>query len=130
MLRTQLCSVRYTTIQAKKSVKSICAVHPDLTENTENSLVKHVPHISIHESHNASILAISNSFHSTISKEWYEKCLCNPYVTYCSSLACDSLSWIFIYKIWPVVGSVRVPRYSLCYVNNCVYSMYCISING
>ena len=33
-----------------------------------NILVKHVPHISIRESHNASISVMSNSFHNIVSK--------------------------------------------------------------
>ena len=34
----------------------------------ENILVKRAPHISIRESHNASISAMSNSFHNMVSK--------------------------------------------------------------
>ena len=36
-------------------------------ENTENLLVKRAPHILMRESHNASISAMSNSFHSIIA---------------------------------------------------------------
>ena len=40
----------------------------NITENTENIVVKRTPHISICESHNALILAMSNSFHNIVSK--------------------------------------------------------------
>ena len=46
-------------------MKSISAIHPAITENTENSLMKCVPNISIRGSHKTSISAISNSFHNT-----------------------------------------------------------------
>jgi len=42
--------------------------HPVITENTENTLVKHAPHTSIHESYNASVSVMSNSFHNIVSK--------------------------------------------------------------
>ena len=58
MLCTQLCSVRYTAIWAKNSMKSIAAIHPAITKNMENILVKRVPHISICESHYTSISAM------------------------------------------------------------------------
>ena len=38
-------------------------------------LVKRAPHIQIHESHNVSISAMSNSFHNIVSKVQHEKCL-------------------------------------------------------
>ena len=50
-------------------MKSISAIHPAITENMENILVKCAPHILIRESHNASISAMSNSFHNICSKE-------------------------------------------------------------
>ena len=53
-------------------MKSISAIHPAITENTENILVKRAPHISIRESHSVSISAMVNSFHNIISNE---KCL-------------------------------------------------------
>jgi len=50
-------------------MKSIPAIHPAITENMEAILVKHMPHTgSIRESHNASISALSNSFHNIVSK--------------------------------------------------------------
>ena len=49
-------------------MENISAIHPAITENMENVLVKRTPHISIRESHNASISAMSNSFHNTVSK--------------------------------------------------------------
>ena len=49
-------------------MKSISAIHQALTENMDNMLVKHVPHILILESHNASISAMSNLFHNIVSK--------------------------------------------------------------
>jgi len=55
-------------------MKSISAIHPTIMENTENMLVKCVPHISICESHNASISAMSNSFHNIVS--WHKS---SPY---------------------------------------------------
>ena len=48
-------------------MKSISAINPAIGENTENSLMKHVPHISIRKSHNASISAMSDSFHTIVS---------------------------------------------------------------
>jgi len=48
-LHTQLCFVRYTAKQAKCSMKSISAIHPAITENMENILVKRTPHISIRD---------------------------------------------------------------------------------
>ena len=44
-------------------MKSISTMHPAITENTENILVKRASHISIRESHNTSISTMSNSFH-------------------------------------------------------------------
>jgi len=46
-------------------MKNISAIHPVITENMENMLVEHIPHISICESHNALISAMSDSFHVT-----------------------------------------------------------------
>ena len=48
-------------------MKSISAIHPAITENAKNSLVNRMPHILIHESHNAPISAMSNSYHNIIS---------------------------------------------------------------
>ena len=45
-------------------MKKNCAIHQAITENTENIFVKCTPHILIGESHDASISAISNSFHN------------------------------------------------------------------
>ena len=50
------------------SMKSISAIHPAITENMKNMLMKHVAHISIHKSHNASISAMSNLFQNMASK--------------------------------------------------------------
>ena len=50
-------------------MKSTSAIHPAITENTENILVKRTPHISIRESHNASISPMSNPFHNIRSKQ-------------------------------------------------------------
>jgi len=44
----------------KNSIKNISAIHPAITENTENILVKRMPHFSMRES---SISAMSNLFH-------------------------------------------------------------------
>jgi len=49
-------------------MKSISAIYPAITENMEYMLVKRAPHISIRESHNASISAMLNSFHNIVSK--------------------------------------------------------------
>ena len=54
-------------IQQYKHKKHLC-IHPAITENTENILVKRAPHISVRESHNASISSMSNSFHNIVSK--------------------------------------------------------------
>ena len=51
-----------------EALKSIPAIHPTITDNTENILVKRTPHILIHESHNVSISVMANSFHNIISK--------------------------------------------------------------
>ena len=53
---------------SKKQHENISAIHPAVMENMENILVKRAPHISIFESHNASISAISNLFHNIASK--------------------------------------------------------------
>jgi len=42
-------------------MKSISAIHPAIMENTKNIFVKRAPHISIRESHNASM---SNLFYN------------------------------------------------------------------
>ena len=72
-------------------MKSISAIHPAIMENTENMLVKRVPHISIRESHNTSISAMSNSHskcqHTSANKLTYCICdmhmLCTLIHTYC-----------------------------------------------
>jgi len=67
--------------QAKNSMKSIFAIHPAITENTENTLVKCVPQRLIIEkpiSQCASYLAMFCLLHSNIRKEQHEKHLCNP----------------------------------------------------
>jgi len=50
-------------------MKNFSAIHLAIMENTENRLVKHVPDISIRESHNASISAMVNSFYIIVSKQ-------------------------------------------------------------
>jgi len=47
-------------------MKGISAICSAITENTESILVKCTP--QIRESHNASISAMSNSFHNIVSK--------------------------------------------------------------
>ena len=47
-------------------MKSTSAIHPAITENTEDSFVRQVPHISMCESHNALITAMLNLFHNNI----------------------------------------------------------------
>ena len=59
-------------------MKSISAIHPAITENTENMPMKHMPHISICKSYNASILTMMKLYHSIVSKEQDENCLCDP----------------------------------------------------
>jgi len=59
--------VLYDTQQYKHRttyVKSTSAIHASITENTEDLLVMCVPHISMRETHNASIL---NSFHNKVA---------------------------------------------------------------
>ena len=56
-------------------------------ENTEDYLVKRVPHILICEGHNALISAMPNSFHNIVSKEYCEMCLCNVYVSHWNHFA-------------------------------------------
>ena len=60
---------------AKKSMKSISAIYPAITENTQDILVKRVPHISTRESHNALISTMLNLFYYIMSKEYCEKSL-------------------------------------------------------
>jgi len=48
-------------------MKSTSAIHPAVTESMKDSLVKRPPHILMCESHNASISAMLNSFHSIIT---------------------------------------------------------------
>jgi len=58
-------------------MKSISAIHLAITENTENILMKRVPHISIRESHNASISAMLNShIKQGIAQEVPQQSLC------------------------------------------------------
>ena len=45
-------------------MKSTSAIHPAIMKNMEDSLVKRGTRISISESHNVSISAMSNSFHT------------------------------------------------------------------
>ena len=48
-------------------------MHPSITENLENTLMKRLEtrasHILVHKSHNASISVKSNLFHNIVSKE-------------------------------------------------------------
>ena len=59
--RTQLWSFYYT---AMNSMKSNSAIHPDIMENTGNSLVKWAPHIWIRENYNISISAVLSLFYN------------------------------------------------------------------
>ena len=56
-------------------MKGISEIHSAATENTEDSLVKCTPYISICESHNTSISEVLNSFYNILSREWREKML-------------------------------------------------------
>ena len=47
-------------------MESFSAIHLAIMERTESVLVKCAPHILIRESHNASILAMYNSFHNIV----------------------------------------------------------------
>jgi len=61
-------------------MKSIVAIHPAITENTENTLVKCMPQsliIGKPISQYASYLAMFCLLHSNIGKEQHEKHLCN-----------------------------------------------------
>ena len=53
----------------KKQLESISAIHPAITENVEDLLMKFMSNISICESHNTTIPAMSNLFHNSLSKE-------------------------------------------------------------
>ena len=57
----------FCLLHSSINIKSTSAIHPAITENIEDSLVMHVPHISLYESYNALISAISNSFHNIIA---------------------------------------------------------------
>ena len=62
-------------------MKSIPAIHPAITENTENVLVKCVPQrliIGKPISEYASYSAMFCLLHCNIGKEQHEKHLCNP----------------------------------------------------
>ena len=62
-------------------MKSILAIRPAITENTENMFVKHAPQqliIGTPISQYASYSAMFCPLHSNISKEQHEKHLCNP----------------------------------------------------
>jgi len=53
----------HSNINIEQCEKNFC--NPSaITENMKDSLVKRVPHILMHESHNVSISAMSNSFHN------------------------------------------------------------------
>ena len=47
-------------------MKSTFAIYPAIMENTEDSFMKCMPHILMHESYNTSISTMSNSFHNII----------------------------------------------------------------
>ena len=49
-------------------MKSISTIHPAITENTEDSFVKHASHTSMHKSHNVLISVILNPLHNIIAK--------------------------------------------------------------
>jgi len=61
-------------------MKSIPAIHPAITESTENVLVKRAPKISYWKTHSqyASYSAMFCPLYNNISKEQHEKHLCNP----------------------------------------------------
>ena len=64
--------------QAKNSMKNISAIHPAITENMENTLVKCAPpKINYWKAHNTSYSAMFCLLHSNIGKEQHEKYLCN-----------------------------------------------------
>ena len=65
-------------------------------------LMKHAPHISIPESYNATISAMSNSFHNIVSKTQSEKCLFNLYFLALKLLCvyCKSLPYTIVKKDW------------------------------
>jgi len=48
-------------------MKSTSAIHPAITKNTEDSLVKCASLISMRESHNALISAMLNSLHNILA---------------------------------------------------------------
>ena len=57
----------YSNISKEQHEKHLCNPSSHYG-NTENILVKRAPHISIRESHDASISAMLNSFHNIVSK--------------------------------------------------------------
>ena len=62
-------------------MKSISAIHPAITENMENTLMKRVPQrliIGKPISQYAPYSAVFCPLHSNIGKEQHEKYLCNP----------------------------------------------------
>jgi len=66
-------------------MKSISAIHPAITDNTENMLVKYAPQTLIIGkpiSQYASYSAMFCPLHSNIGKELYEKHLCDPFSQY------------------------------------------------
>jgi len=64
-LISQFCSLHSSIGIGQRKRTSV--IHPTIMENTEDSLVKGMPHISVDESHNTLISAISTLIHSTIA---------------------------------------------------------------
>jgi len=58
----------YSNISKEQHEKHLCNPSSHYGKYGEYILVKHMPHISIRESHNGSISAMLNSFHNIVSK--------------------------------------------------------------
>jgi len=76
-------SITQQCISKEQHEKHLCNLSSQCG-SMKNSLEKRAPHISIWESHNASISAMTNSFHNIVNKEWCEKCHCDLYVLHWS----------------------------------------------
>ena len=65
---SQRYALSYVLSVTQQYKQRVATIHPAITENTENILMKRMLDISIRESHNAFISAMPNSFCNILSK--------------------------------------------------------------
>ena len=75
----------HRSISIEQHEKHLYTIHPAITENMEDSLVKQAPHILMSESHNASISAMSISFHNIINVRSVSVIFLSPISANCKS---------------------------------------------